>query len=658
MSKLYCRAFFLAAVLFFPLTLSADADEQLKAIDKSIRLREYGQAVKLLQPLLRSSNAEAQFRMATIYRSGTGIKRDLGKAMALYEKAAARGHVDAQYTFASLLYKRGETSAARRWFQQASSQGHLKAQKKLASMQQRHDSDDHADIKPDEVFSSILHNDIERIKVLVEDGFNFAIHDAKSRTPLMAALLSEHKEIATLLLPVTHKLSHADSNKVQAIHLAAANGYRAMVNQLLKKGVDVDAQDALGNTALIIAVRRDNARLIRLLLDRKASYRVKNNNKNSALNLALARRNGAVLKVFSQKGIDVTSNTTDVARVDINSFRKSIKQAGSLYSGWPMLSIASLLGEKDIVDQLVKQGEDVNARDKSGYTALHRASSKGQLETMKVLHASGADVNAVSERNETSLFLAAQSGRLEVVKWLLQQDADSAVVTSSKVSALAEAISNGHPAVGEVLVGKNLDKESLHEALLLSVQHNHQQLSLKLIPWDRLLNKLDSNQRSVLWHSANLGQERVSAALVLTKAVNIDQKDINGYSPLARAALKGHRNIAAIMMSKGGDVNARTGEKNTLLMLSVVSGNKALVELFSDKGIDINAKNNVGDTALMLAAAAGNNEMIEILIKAGADLQSRNQDELNAYQIALNSGHKETAELIRKRSGRLFKLFN
>lgn len=652
------RAFFLALLISFPLTLSADADEQLEAIDKSIRLREYGQAVKLLKPLLRAANPEARFRMASLYRSGTGIKKDLKKAMALYEKAATSGHMDAQYTFASLLYKRGETAQAQYWYQQASSGGHMKAREKLASLQKRQESSDHTSIKPEAVFSSIRHNDIERIKELIKRGYDFSILDDKSRTPLMAALLSQHKEVATLLLPVTDKPGHVDVNKSQAIHLAAANGYRTLVNQMLKKGVDVDAQDGLGNTALIIAVRHDDARLARLLLDRKARYGLKNSRKNSALTLALARKNADVLKAFRQKGIDVTSTRTDVARVDINSFRQSIQKSGSLYKGWPVLSIASLLGEQDIVNKLVQQGEDVNARDKSGYTALHRASSKGQLETMQILHASGADVNAVSEKNETPLFMAAQTGRLKAVQWLLQQDADSAVVTSSKGSALSVAISNGHAEVAEELVGKNLDQASLHEALLLAVQHNQPQVSLKLIPRDRLLNKQDSNQRSVLWHTANLGQEKVSAALLLTKSVKVDQKDINGYSPLARAVLKGHRNIAAIMMSKGADLNTRTGEKNTLLMLSVVSGNTALVELFSDKGIDINAKNNVGDTALMLAAAAGNNEMIEILIKAGADLQRRNQDELNAYQIALNSGHKQTAELIRKRSGRLFKLFN
>lgn len=649
-----------AVVTCLPVHLCAntDSDEQLRAIDKSIRFREYNEAIKLLNPLVKSGNAEAQFRMAAIYRSGTGVKKNLEQAMALYEKAATSGHAEAQYTIASLLYKRGKIRQAEYWYQLASTQGHLKAAEKLVSIRDEAEAGETTDIKPDQVFSSIRHNDVGRIKQLLKSNYHFAIYDDKSRTPLMAALLAAHQEIAELLLPVTAQLDHIDKNNNRAIHFAATNGYTDIVEQLLKKGVNINAQDGLGNTALIIAIRHDDAKLVRLLLSYKASYTIKNKKRKTALDLARARQHRAILNVFNQQGITVPQKQTSLAKVDINSFRQSIKQSSSIYRGWPMLSIASLLGEKEIAAQLLSQGADINARDKNGYTALHRASSKGQYDTVRLLLSSGALVNAVSNRNETPLVLAAQTGGLKTVNLLIKNGADTSILTSAEDSALALSISNRHPAIALALADKKLDKESIHLALLLSIQFGMQDVSLKLIPRDRLINKLDKNKRSVLWHSTDLGMEKTAAALLLNKSVKLDQKDINGYSPLSRAVLKGYRKIAVIMIGKGASLKTLTAENNTLLMLSVISGNKELLKMLSEKDIDINAKNNVGDTALMLAAAAGNNDMVELLITAGANIQTRNQDELNAYQVALNSGHKETAELIRKHSGRLFKLFN
>jgi len=57
-------------LLFFIFSISlstpalSDIKTTLKAVDKSIRLRQYSQAVEQLQPLLKQKIAQAQYRMA------------------------------------------------------------------------------------------------------------------------------------------------------------------------------------------------------------------------------------------------------------------------------------------------------------------------------------------------------------------------------------------------------------------------------------------------------------------------------------------------------------------------------------------------------------------------------------------------------------------
>lgn len=645
-------------LFFIAPDLQADNKQQLQQISKSIRIREYSKAVSQLQPLVKSGDSEAQFLLAELYRSGKGVNQDLEQAMSLYEKASNSGHADAQYTFASLLEKKGDLTQAQFWYHQASIQGHKKADKKLKTLQKASTSFGKEDISSDTVFSSIIHNDIALIQSCVENDYNFNIQDSSARSPLIAALLAEHREIVDLLLPVTADLKHADQNKNQAIHVAASIGYADIVKKLLDNRVDINAQDNLGNTPLVIAVRHDDAKMTSLLLQHKADYNLQNKRKVSALDLAQTRADPGVLKVFASQGIKIEKKQDQYNDVSIKDFEKSIKQSSSLYKGWPILSIACLLGENDIAQQLIKQGADVNAVDSSGYTALHRASSKDQVKTVSFLLAAGATVNIENSKQETPLFLAAESGAYKTVQLLLSKGADPAILSSNKSSALAVAISNQRNEVSLLLVEKQLDKDSIHAALLLAIQKDMEEVSVKLVKRDTLINEPDKNKRSALWISADKGLEKTTAALLLNKALDLNQKDVLGYSPLARSILKGHSVISKLLIGVGADINTQTTENNTLLMQSVLSGKPEMTKLLIDKKINIDAKNNSGDTALMLAAGAGNNELVEMLIAAGANIQTRNKDDLSAYEIALNAGKKDTAELIRDKSGRIFKLFN
>jgi len=72
---------------------------------------------------------------------------------------------------------------------------------------------------------------------------------------------------------------------------------------------------------------------------------------------------------------------------------------------------AARVGDTVKVKQLLKQGADVNAKDKDGWTALIEAAAKGHTDTVKALIDAGADVNAKDKYGETALMNAATGGR-------------------------------------------------------------------------------------------------------------------------------------------------------------------------------------------------------------------------------------------------------
>ena len=64
------------------------------------------------------------------------------------------------------------------------------------------------------------------------------------------------------------------------------------------------------------------------------------------------------------------------------------------------------LGQKETVEHLLNKGADVDATGKEGATALHVAAQRGEVEAAGLLIAKGADVNAKDNGGKTPLQMA------------------------------------------------------------------------------------------------------------------------------------------------------------------------------------------------------------------------------------------------------------
>jgi ankyrin repeat protein len=81
-------------------------------------------------------------------------------------------------------------------------------------------------------------------------------------------------------------------------------------------------------------------------------------------------------------------------------------------------------GDRETVAMSIKEGFNVNAKDKDGYTALLIAAEKGDLEMAHLLVEKGADVNAKDKDGYTALMYVAYAGNLEIAKILIKNGAD------------------------------------------------------------------------------------------------------------------------------------------------------------------------------------------------------------------------------------------
>lgn len=121
----------LAIAMLAPTLAHAGLTEGLDAL----RARDYARAAKELEPVAKSGNAEAQYRIGRMLEFGAGYPKDVAQAIAWYRKAAAQGHAGAMEQLGE-IYATGEgaprdPALAATWFRKAADAGNATAQYNL-----------------------------------------------------------------------------------------------------------------------------------------------------------------------------------------------------------------------------------------------------------------------------------------------------------------------------------------------------------------------------------------------------------------------------------------------------------------------------------------------------------------------------------------------
>ena len=88
---------------------------------------DYAAAVAIWRPLAEKGDADAAFNLGQAYRLGRGVTLNLGAAQSWFERAAQKGHVDAQATLGLLLFQNGNQPDGLKWLKAAAEQGEARS---------------------------------------------------------------------------------------------------------------------------------------------------------------------------------------------------------------------------------------------------------------------------------------------------------------------------------------------------------------------------------------------------------------------------------------------------------------------------------------------------------------------------------------------------
>jgi ankyrin repeat protein len=207
----------------------------------------------------------------------------------------------------------------------------------------------------------------------------------------------------------------------------------ADLSRLLDRGVDVDAGDALGNTALIAAAASGSDGAVDLLLARGADVNRANSHHQSALMLAAWTGDARAVRSLLGRGADVRA-ADDLGRTALHYAADGF--------------------DPSIVGVLAQGRGDLDARDRRGRTALVYLASRSGPEVAPALGAlirAGADANATDDDGTSALMQAAEFGAAANVRALLAAHAATDLRDAAGRTALGYARQNGEAEIATLL---------------------------------------------------------------------------------------------------------------------------------------------------------------------------------------------------------------
>ena len=372
------------------------------------------------------------------------------------------------------------------------------------------------------------------------------------------------------------------------------------IDNVLKKGADINFQDSTGNTGLHYMCKSNNIRIAEHLLTKGANINIQNNIGNTPLHEIVSR--------LDNTGIDITKLVISYTNVNIQNNH-----------GETPLHIATQNKKTDIIKILLENGANPEIQSNAGKEFIDIIINNDDIQSFIVYF------NYLNKKIPIQL--------MNKMKFLQPKNYFEYSYFPSTDFKLSK--------IGEFIFAQKEEDDSNKQ------QQRNKFVYEYLRDLDSTFDDPDSEQ--VIWNNLmslyEAGISTDETAAILLRAV--EKKQIKIVGNLVEKGVK--LNITNIqrknnIIDKG--YSGISSYKKPLLAIAIDNNDISMVNfLIKQNYVNINEADYDGFTPLMIAVSNFHYEICKLLIENGANLKIKNWKNKTAYDIAVDNQNKEIISL-------------
>uniref|UniRef100_A0AAX7V875 SOCS box domain-containing protein n=1 Tax=Astatotilapia calliptera TaxID=8154 RepID=A0AAX7V875_ASTCA len=270
------------------------------------------------------------------------------------------------------------------------------------------------------LFLAVVHGLRENATFLLQNGSNPDLQNDEQDSPLVAALLNDQYDLATLLLRYNAKIDQTGPLDRTALHESAFLGLENFVYLLLESGANPNACDVKKKTPLALAAQNGHLNVVEVL----ALIHFL----GTILFDAAASGNPDIISLLLEHGADPNV---------------------PLYSGHLPVHRVAYHGHRLALEHLIPVTK-LHAVKESGMSPLHSAAAGGHAQCVEILLKAGYDPNFMlhprirrnyDDDRKSALFFAVSNNDLQCTRLLLEA---GALVNQDPINCLQVALRQGN----------------------------------------------------------------------------------------------------------------------------------------------------------------------------------------------------------------------
>ena len=466
--------------------------------------------------------------------------------------------------------------------------------------------------------------------------------EAGGEPPLIDALKTHDIAAARALIEQGVDVNATQTDGATALHWAAHWDDLATATLLLESGADVRVTNDLGVTPLYVACQNAGAAMVETLLAAGANPNATLSSGESVL--MAAARTGSADAVRALLGRGADPNATELSHQQtalmwaVSNDHPRVVQAlidygADVHARSRIRSRVVHTGDR-LLDRVSRSLETVNL---GGFTPLLFAAREDAVDSARVLLAAGANVDDTAPTGASALVIAAHSGRGSVAALFLEH------------RALPNTHGAGYTALHVAVLRADIE---LVRTLLASGADPNVQLTkgtpVKYLSQEFALSSTLAGA-TPFWLAAKYVETEMMRVLAGAGA-NIELPIEAGTTPLM-AAIDNPSFLTGVTDRRGRILS--TVETAALVDSEGERGTLDAVKTIVELGADVNATNRSGATALHTAASAGHAPAMAVLTSAGADVNAADRRGSTPLHNAASGGHDAAVRLLAEQGANL-----